>query len=147
MTDSKVDNAKTDSGQPDGSRRKFLKGSLAAAGGVAAAGTTLVGAPYVNAQSPIVLKMQTAWGGGNIWNDFAREYVDRVHSMSGGRIQIDLLPSGAVVKAFQVMDAVSDGVLDIGHDVPVYWYGKNKAASLFGTGPVWGGSANNMMSW
>ncbi len=147
MTDSKVDNVKVNTAQPDGSRRKFLKGSLAAAGGVAAAGTTIVGAPYVNAQSPIVLKMQTAWGGGNIWNDFAREYVDRVHSMSGGRIQIDLLPAGAIVKAFQVMDAVSDGILDIGHDVPVYWYGKNKAASLFGTGPVWGGNANNMMSW
>lgn len=147
MTDSKVDNVKHEATQPDGSRRKFLKGSLAAAAGGVAAGSTILGAPYVNAQSPIVLKMQTAWGGGNIWNDFAREYVERVQSMSGGRIQIDLLPAGAVVKAFQVMDAVSDGVLDIGHDVPVYWYGKNKAASLFGTGPVWGGDANNMLAW
>jgi TRAP-type mannitol/chloroaromatic compound transport system substrate-binding protein len=140
------------------SRREFLKGGLYAAGGAVAAtavmnmgskdeGSSEPAAPAVATNEPIVLKMQTAWGGGNIWNDFAREYVDRVHSMSGGRIQIDLLPSGAVVKAFQVMDAVSDGVLDIGHDVPVYWYGKNKAASLFGTGPVWGGNANNMMSW
>jgi len=77
----------------------------------------------------------------------AREYVERVESMSGGRIQIDLLPAGAIVKAFQVMDAVSDGLIDIGHDVPVYWYGKNKAASLFGTGPVFGGSATTMLSW
>ena len=146
MTDSSVDNAQLEAGQPDSSRRKLLKGGLAAAGGVAA-GTALMGAPYVNAQAPLVLKMQTAWGGGNIWNDFARQYVERVESMSGGRIQIDLLPAGAVVKAFQVMDAVSDGVLDIGHDVPVYWYGKNKAASLFGTGPVWGGDATNMLSW
>ena len=148
MTDSKMETKAVETvAQTDSSRRKFLKGSLLAAGGVATAGTAIVGAPYVNAQSPIVLKMQTAWGGGNIWNDFAREYVDRVHSMSGGRIQIDLLPAGAIVGAFQIMDAVSDGILDIGHDVPVYWYGKNKAASLFGTGPVWGGNANNMMSW
>ena len=61
--------------------------------------------------------------------------------------KIDLLPSGAVVGAFQVLDAVNDGVLDAGHDVPVYWYGKNKAASLFGTGPVFGGNANTMMGW
>jgi TRAP-type mannitol/chloroaromatic compound transport system substrate-binding protein len=67
--------------------------------------------------------------------------------MSGGRIQIDLLPAGAIVGAFQVIDAVSDGIIDIGHEVPVYWYGKNNAASLFGTGPVWGGDANNMMAW
>ncbi|MBS3785776.1 MAG: C4-dicarboxylate ABC transporter [Gammaproteobacteria bacterium] len=148
MTDSKMETKAVETvAQTDSSRRKFLKGGLLAAGGVATAGTAIVGAPYVNAQSPIVLKMQTAWGGGNIWNDFAREYVERVHSMSGGRIQIDLLPAGAIVGAFQIMDAVSDGILDIGHDVPVYWYGKNKAASLFGTGPVWGGNANNMMSW
>jgi TRAP-type mannitol/chloroaromatic compound transport system substrate-binding protein len=37
--------------------------------------------------------------------DFAREYVARVEEMSGGRLKIDLLPAGAVVGAFQVMDA------------------------------------------
>ncbi len=45
------------------------------------------------------------------------------------------------------MDAVSDGVLDAAHTVPVYWYGKHKAASLFGTGPVFGGSATTMLAW
>jgi TRAP-type mannitol/chloroaromatic compound transport system substrate-binding protein len=67
--------------------------------------------------------------------------------MSGGRLKIDVLPAGAVVAAFQVLDAVNDGVLDAAHSVPVYWYGKNKAASLFGTGPVFGGSATTMLSW
>jgi TRAP-type mannitol/chloroaromatic compound transport system substrate-binding protein len=52
-----------------------------------------------------------------------------------------------VVAAFQVLDAVNDGVLDAAHTVPVYWYGKHKAASLFGTGPVFGGSANTMLAW
>ena len=45
------------------------------------------------------------------------------------------------------MDAVNEGVLDAAHSVPVYWYGKNKAASLFGTGPVFGGSATTMLAW
>ena len=67
--------------------------------------------------------------------------------MSGGRVTVDLLPAGAVVGAFQVMDAVNDGVLDAAHTVPVYWYGKSKAASFFGTGPVFGGSATTMLSW
>jgi TRAP-type mannitol/chloroaromatic compound transport system substrate-binding protein len=142
-----VDNAKTDSGQPDGSRRKFLKGSLAAAGGVAAAGTTIVGAPYVNAQAPLVMRMQTSWPASNVWQDFARNYADRVEAMSGGRLQVDLLPAGSVVAAFQVMDACSDGILDAAHSVTAYWYGKSQAASLFGTGPVYGGDAMNLLSW
>jgi len=126
------------------SRRSFLrKGAL---GGSAAAATALA-APAVLAQAPIVMKMQTSWPASDIWMDFAREYTDRVEAMSGGRLTIDLLPAGAVVGAFQVMDAVHDGVLDAAHTVPVYWYGKSKAASFFGTGPVFGGSATTMLAW
>ncbi|ALA19844.1 MULTISPECIES: TRAP transporter substrate-binding protein [unclassified Chelatococcus] len=117
---------------------------MVAAGAAAGA----VAAPaVVSAQTPVVIKMQTSWPASDIWMDFAREYVDRVQKMSGGRLKIDLLPAGAVVGAFQVLDAVNDGVLDAAHTVPVYWYGKHKAASLFGTGPVWGGSAATMLAW
>jgi len=126
------------------SRRTFLRrGALA---GGAAAGSILA-APAVLAQSPLVVKMQTSWPASDIWMDFAREYTTRVEEMSGGRMRVDLLPAGAVVGAFQVMDAVNDGVLDATHTVPVYWYGKSKAASFFGTGPVFGGSATTMLSW
>ena len=124
-------------------RRSFLKRT--ALGGGAVAGT--LAAPAVLAQAPIVLKMQTSWGAGNIWQEMAQDYADRVEQMSGGRLKIDLLPAGAVVGAFQGLDAVNDGVLDAAHSVPVYWYCKNKAASLFGTGPVFGGSATTMLSW
>ena len=126
------------------SRRSFLK--KGALGGTAAAASTLA-APAVLAQAPLVVKMQTSWPAADIWMEFAAEYVTRVEEMSGGRIKIDLLPAGAVVGAFQVLDAVNDGVLDAAHTVPVYWYGKHKAASFFGTGPVWGGSATTMLSW
>jgi TRAP-type mannitol/chloroaromatic compound transport system substrate-binding protein len=126
------------------SRRKLLKGGAIAAG--AAAASTLA-APAVVGQSATVVKMQTSWPSSDIWMDFARQYVERVEQMSGGRLKIDLLPAGAVVGAFQVLDAVNDGVLDAAHTVPVYWYGKHKAASLFGTGPVFGGNANTMLGW
>jgi TRAP-type mannitol/chloroaromatic compound transport system substrate-binding protein len=79
--------------------------------------------------------------------DFARQYIARVERMSGGRLKIDLLPAGAVVGAFQVLDGVNDGVIDAAHTVPVYWYGKHKGASLFGTGPVFGGTGNDMVAW
>jgi TRAP-type mannitol/chloroaromatic compound transport system substrate-binding protein len=129
---------------PDFNRRSFLR-KTALAGGAAAG--SILAAPAVLAQSPLVVKMQTSWPASDIWMDFARQYTTRVEEMSNGRVTVDLLPAGAVVGAFQVMDAVNDGVLDAAHTVPVYWYGKNKAASFFGTGPVFGGNANTMLGW
>ena len=125
------------------SRRKFLRNSAVA--GTAAAGT--LAAPAVLAQAPITLKMQSSWPASDIFQEMAAQYVERVHAMSNNRIKIDLLPAGAVVGAFQVQDACHDGTIDAAHTVPVYWYGKNKAASLFGTGPVFGGDANQMIAW
>ncbi|MEX0696509.1 MAG: TRAP transporter substrate-binding protein [Dongiaceae bacterium] len=126
------------------SRRKFLRGAGLAAGAGAA---SLAMPAVVTAQSPVVIKMQTSWPASDIWMDFAQQYIDRVEAMSNNRLKIDLLPAGAVVGAFQVMDAVNDGLIDAAHTVPVYWYGKHKAASFFGTGPVWGGSATTMLAW
>ncbi|WP_102106734.1 TRAP transporter substrate-binding protein [Oceaniglobus roseus] len=129
---------------PKLNRRSFLAKS-ALGGGAAAAGA--LAAPAVLAQSPKVLKMQTSWGAANIWQEFAQDYADRVEQMSNGRLKIDVLPAGAVVSAFQVMDAVNDGVLDAAHSVCAYWYGKSKSASLFGTGPVFGASSQAMLGW
>ncbi len=124
-------------------RRKFLK----TATGAAAAGATL-GFPMISvAQSPIVIKMQGAWSATDIFNEFAMEFVTRVNEMAGGRLKVDYLVAGAVVKAFEVSDAVSKGVLDAGHTVPVYWYGKSKVASLFGSGPINGMDAFQTLSW
>ena len=128
-----------------GGRRKFLKvGGVAAA---AAATGSLAAPAVVTAQSPVVLKMQSSWGASDIFQEMAQQYADRVEAMSGGRLAIDLLPAGAVVQAFQVQDACHDGVLDCAHTVTAYWYGKNKAASLFGTGPVFGANASQILAW
>jgi TRAP-type mannitol/chloroaromatic compound transport system substrate-binding protein len=125
------------------SRRRFLRNSTFA--GAAAAGT--LAAPAVLAQSPILLRMQSSWPASDVFQEMAQQYVDRVQEMSNNRIKIDLLPAGAVVGAFQVQDACHDGTIDAAHTVPVYWYGKNKAASLFGTGPVFGCDATQMIAW
>jgi TRAP-type mannitol/chloroaromatic compound transport system substrate-binding protein len=124
-------------------RRRFLG---AAVGGVA--GAAALAAPMISvAQSPIVLKMQGAWGAKDIFNEMAEEYVKRVNEMSGGRLRIDYLVAGAVVKPFEVMDATNKGVLDAAHSVPVYWYGKSKVASLFGSGPINGCDAPQTLAW
>jgi TRAP-type mannitol/chloroaromatic compound transport system substrate-binding protein len=122
-------------------RRRFL-------GATAAAGAAALAAPMVSvAQSPTVIKMQGAWGAKDIFNEMAEEYVKRVNEMAGGRLRIDFLVAGAVVKPFEVMDATSKGVIDAMHSVPVYWYGKSKVASLFGSGPINGSDAHQTLAW
>jgi len=123
-------------------RRTFLKTAAAGAAGVAA-----LGFPMVSRAQTHTLKMQGAWGAKDIFNEYAEDYVKRVNEMGGGRLVIDYLLAGAVVKPFQVMDAVNKGVLDAGHQVSVYWYGKSKVASLFGTGPVFGQNAHQGLAW
>ena len=124
-------------------RRKFLKTATVAG----AAGAATLGFPMVSRAKTTILKMQGAWGAKDIFNDYATDYVKRVNEMAGGRLKIQYLISGAVVKAFRVQDAVHKGVLDAGHQVSVYWYGKSKVASLFGTGPVFGQNAHQGLAW
>jgi len=129
--------------KPEATRRKFLTGAAGAAAGAATLGFPMIG----RTQSPIVIKMQGAWSATDIFNEFAQEFVNRVNAMAGGRLRIDYLVGGAVVKPFEVTDAVSKGVLDAGHTVPVYWYGKSKVASLFGSGPINGCDAHQTLAW
>jgi len=124
------------------SRRKFLKGGAA----VAAGGAAAVAMPNIATAAPTVLKVQAAWGGGIFLED-AKHYVDRVNAMAGKDLKIDLLSVNSVVKTSQMQDAVHRGVLDGAHYVPAYWYSKSKAASLFGTGPCFGWSAQEMLGW
>jgi|DEB0MinimDraft_6_1074348.scaffolds.fasta_scaffold13604_1 TRAP-type mannitol/chloroaromatic compound transport system substrate-binding protein len=140
----------------DNSRRTFLTG--AAVVGAAAAGYAIgsgagkksedagPAAPSINKNETVELKMQAAWGGG-IFLENAKSYVDRVHAMAGNDLKIDLLAVNAVVKTSQMQDAVHRGVLDACHYVPAYWYSKSKAASLFGTGPCFGWSSQEVLGW
>jgi len=126
------------------SRRGFLKKAAVAAG---AAGAATIGFPQVSRAQTTVLKMQGSWGAKDVFNEFAEDYIKRVNEMAGGRLKIDYLVGGSVVHPFQVQDAVHGGQLDGAHTVTVYWYGKHKAASLFGTGPVFGFNANEGLGW
>ncbi|MEK9680185.1 MAG: C4-dicarboxylate ABC transporter, partial [Rhodospirillaceae bacterium] len=103
-------------------------------------------APMVKRSEPVTLKVQAAWGGG-IFLENAKSYVQRVHDMAGKDLKIDLLPVNSVVKTSQMQDAVHRGVLDGAHYVTAYWYSKSKAASLFGTGPCFGWSAQELLGW
>ncbi|OGK81414.1 MAG: C4-dicarboxylate ABC transporter [Candidatus Rokubacteria bacterium GWF2_70_14] len=126
--------------RPATNRRKFLAGA-------ALAGAATIAFPQVSRAQTVTLKMQGSWGAKDVFNEMAEDYVKRVNEMAGGRLRIDYLVGGAIVHPFQVQDAVHGGQLDAAHTVTVYWYGKHKAASLFGTGPVFGFNANEGLGW
>ena len=68
------------------------------------------------------MRFQSTWPSRDIFHEFAQDYVNIVNGLSGGRLKLELLPAGAVVGAFQVMDAVHDGVIDATHTVPIGQY-------------------------
>src|SRR5262245_9656777 len=122
-------------------RRKFLKGAA-----VATAAT--VAAPSViKAQGPINMLWQSTWPSKDIFHEYALDYAKKVNDMTGGDLKIEVLPAGAVVPPFQLLDAVSKGTLDGGHGVLVYHYGKQTALALWGSGPGYAMDANMLLAW
>src|SRR6188474_364592 len=122
-------------------RRKFL-------GGAAVATAATVAAPaVVKAQGPTNMRWQSTWPAKDIFHEFALDYAKKVNDMTGGDLKIEVLPAGAVVPAFGLLDAVSKGTLDGGHGVLVYHYGKQNALALWGSGPGYAMDANMLLSW
>jgi TRAP-type mannitol/chloroaromatic compound transport system substrate-binding protein len=123
------------------SRRRFL--NVAAAG----AATTAVTPTIVRAQGPISMRWQSTWPAKDIFHEYALDYAKKVNDMTGGDIKIEVLPAGAVVPAFGLLDAVSKGTLDGGHGVLAYHYGKQNALALWGSGPGYAMDANMLLAW
>ncbi|RVK27412.1 twin-arginine translocation signal domain-containing protein [Sinorhizobium meliloti] len=122
------------------SRRRFLR--------AAAAGAAMAAAPsIVRAQGPVSMRWQSTWPSKDIFHEFALDFAKKVNDMTGGDLKIEVLPAGAVVPAFGLLDAVSEGTLDGGHGVMVYHYGKQTALALWGSGPGFAMDANMMLAW
>jgi TRAP-type mannitol/chloroaromatic compound transport system substrate-binding protein len=132
----------TTPGKPRAGRRGLLK-----AAAVGTIGAAVLARPNVSRAQTVTMRFQSTWAQRDIIHEYARDYVERVNTLAGNRLHLELLASGAVVGAFQLIDAVSTGTLDGGHGVPAYWFGKNKAFSLFGTQPPWIADANQLLGW
>ena len=130
--------------QKTGGRRRFLKAATA----TAATGGTL-GFPMIakGQTTPVTMRWQSTWPAKDIFHEYALDYAKKVNDMTGGELKIEVLPAGAVVPAFGLLDAVSKGTLDGGHGVLVYHYGKQNALALWGSGPAFGMDAQMLMSW
>jgi TRAP-type mannitol/chloroaromatic compound transport system substrate-binding protein len=120
-------------------RRSMLKGAAVAAGAMSA--------PMISRADTVTMRFQSTWPAKDIFHEYANDFAKRVNDMSAGRLKIEVLPSGAVVPAFQLLDAVNKGTLDGGHGVLAYHYGKNTALALWGSGPAFGMDPNMVLAW
>jgi TRAP-type mannitol/chloroaromatic compound transport system substrate-binding protein len=123
-------------------RRRFLK---KAAAGAATAGA--LAAPSVSRAQTASFRFQSTWPAKDIFHEYAQDFAKKVNDMAGSRLKIDVLPAGAVVPAFQLLEGVSKGTLDGGHGVVAYHYGKQSALALWGSGPGYGMDPNMLLSW
>lgn len=126
-------------------RRRFL-GTAAAT--TAAAGAGALGFPAIaRAQTPIRWRFQSTWPARFLYQEVAVDWTKKVDEMSGGMLKIEMMPAGSVVPALQIIDAANQGVLDGGHGLPGFWFGKNTAFGLYGAGPDFGMDGNQMLGW
>ncbi len=123
-------------------RRRFLKSAA-----VGAAGAGAMAAPMIANAQTVSFRFQSTWPAKDIFHEYATDFAKKVNDMAGGRLKIEVLPSGAVVPAFQLLDAVNKGTLDGGHGVVAYHYGKNNALALWGSGPAFGMDPNMVLAW
>ena len=123
-------------------RRRFLRNAAVAAGTTGA-----LAAPLVSRAQTTSLRFQSTWPAKDIFHEYANDFAKKVNDMAGGRLKIEVLPAGAVVPAFQLLEAVNKGTLDGGHGVVAYHYGKNNALALWGSGPAFGMDPNMVLAW
>jgi TRAP-type mannitol/chloroaromatic compound transport system substrate-binding protein len=123
-------------------RRRFLQHATAA--GV---GTAAMAVPMVSQAQTVSMRFQSTWPAKDIFHEYANDFAKKVNDMAGARLKIEVLPSGSVVPAFQLLDAVNKGTLDGGHGVVAYHYGKNTALALWGSGPAYGMDPNMVLAW
>src|SRR3954447_2363713 len=134
---------------------KLTRRRLVHAGGLSALGT--LAAPSIARAATLKWRMVTSWPKRLPGPGMSAERVaERIKTLSGGRIAIDVYAAGEIVPAFGVLEAVGNGVADIGHTASFYWQGKMPAAAFFTTVPfgltprehlAWGGGGGGQGAW
>ena len=124
-------------------RRDFIK--QASIAGLATSG---VAAPaIIHADTKIKWKMVTTWPKNfPVLGTGANQLAKLITEMTDGRIKVKVYGGGELVPAFEVFDAVSRGIAQMGHGAAYYWKGKIEEAQFFSTVPF-GLNSQEMTSW
>lgn len=121
-------------------RRDVLAGLGGAAGVPFALGTPAI------AQDVRRLTLVTDWPDGPGMLASARRLARTIAEASDGRIEIEVSPSGAVVRPFETFDAVEAQVADMFHTHIGYFEGKSPAFHFF-SGVPFGLTTNELFTW
>ena len=116
-------------------RRQFLTKAATASAALGAAAASSFPAPAI-AQERKVWRMQTTWpknfpglGTG------ANKVGEFITAASGGRLTVEVFGAKEIVPAFETMDAVASGTIEMGHGAPYYWKGKVPASQFIASIP------------
>ena len=105
-------------------------------------------APTADAAKTMKFKVQTALTATSMYMDILKSFGANLKAMSGGRLEAEFLPAGAIVKTNEIHDAVSSGVVEAGFTWPHFASGKHPAAFLFADQPsVNGMDQFGFLSW
>ena len=110
---------------------------------------TIFAAP-VHAQTtekPLVLKGQSTHPASSNFHLIFKLWAETVEKMTAGRLKIETLPAGAIVPAFEVFDATSKNVLDVGMGPFGYILGRNTATIPMSHGPLFGMDGSDYWAW
>ena len=117
---------------PSGPDRPSRRAALALGASAAIASPALVRAE----PNRLRWRMVTSWPKGRAGPGVsAKRIADRINAMAAGRLQVDLFAAGEIVPPLAVLDAVSNGTVELGHTAALYWQGKIPAAGFFTTVP------------
>jgi len=102
------------------------------------------------AAGPIKWNLQSANPAGAPQIELLNKMAANVDKMSGGRLKIEVLASGAIVNPFEILDGVNKGIIECGQWWTHYSMGKNPSGSLFSS-PLGGAGSGldlmNHLSW
>ena len=104
----------------------------------------------IQAADSYKLQIQTAVPSASIYFQLIERMAKRVNDMSSGRLNVEVLPAGAVVGVFEILDAVDKGIVNGGQAWTHYWSGKHPAGLLFSAptaGLGFGLDQLSTMSW
>ena len=121
-------------------------------------GSLLVGAFGCQSSPTFKWRMATSWTADNLFYTKAGQAIcDKANRLSNGRLIIEPSPAGKIVGALEVMDAVSQGKVEIGHSWSGYWLDKDRSFELFSSIPnqmvaqewmIWlYGTSNGIQLW
>src|SRR5437763_15973928 len=121
--------------------------SLIAGGGVGLVGAELAAPAIAQSQPEIKWRLASSFPKSLDTLYGAAEYLSkRVAEATDNKLQIRVFAAGEIVPAFQVLDAVQNNTVEMGHTASYYYVGKDPTFSFDCTIPF-GMNARQMNAW